>query len=93
VTGGERLTGGDFAGEGIVLGVGASRTVGINHPANLGAGHNCSQRTPTESGSRYVVEVLVDALCLPLAIQTADHVGQLFVVAGGVADRTLKPLA
>ena len=93
IAGRERLTRADLTGESVVFRVGAGRTMRVDHPAHRGAGHDSSQRTTTERRAGDVVEMLVDALRLPLAIDAAHRVGQLGIVAAGIADRTFQTLS
>src|SRR6185503_9317376 len=62
----ERLACRNLAGQRVVLGVRTGRTAGVDHPADLRAGQHGGERTAAERGAQHVVEMLVDALCLPL---------------------------
>src|SRR6185503_17046040 len=89
----ERLTRRNLAGQRVVLGVRTRRTAGVDHPAHFRAGQHCGERTAAERGAQHVVEMLVNALCLPLAVDAADDRRQLLVVAAGVGDGTLEAFA
>ena len=93
VPGRERLTELDDAGEGVVLGVGAGRTVGVDDPADGGAGLDRVALAAAVGEAEHVVELLVDALRLPLAVDGASPFGDGVVVAVALVDAALEPLA
>ena len=83
----------DRAGEGVVLAVRRRRPVRIDLPDHRRPGGNGGGHALAVGEAEQVVELLVDALRLPLAVHAAGPLGDGVVVAVTVGDAALEALA
>ena len=90
VPGGERLAGRDRTGERVVLAVGAGGVIGVERPRQLAAGFDRDRHATAEGIAEHVVELVVDPLRLPLAVDRPDTTGGVVVVAGTLGDGALE---